>query len=88
MKIGKSPVEKHALVNELCRLIAVKANYKSQKRRINKISTFLMLKKFKFKPTVENKSLRMKTFANFIEKFVKADLDSKIRNDSNNNLSR
>jgi len=55
MKIDLSPVEKHALVNELRRLITVKANYKSQKRRINKTSTFLMLKKFKFKPTFENK---------------------------------
>jgi hypothetical protein len=75
MKIGLKPVEKYALVNELRRLITVKANYKSQKRRINKISTFLMWKKFKFKPTVRNKSLRMKTFANFIEKFVKADFE-------------
>ena len=40
MKIGVSPVEKHALVNELHRFITMKANYKSQKRRINKTSTF------------------------------------------------
>jgi hypothetical protein len=31
MKIGLSPVEKQALVNELRRLITVKANYKSEK---------------------------------------------------------
>ena len=41
-EIGLSPVEKHALVNELRRLITVKAYYKSQKRRIKKTSTFLM----------------------------------------------
>jgi hypothetical protein len=53
--------EKHALVNELRRLITVvKTNDKSQKRRINKTSTFLMLKKFKFKTTVQNKSLQIK----------------------------
>ena len=57
------------------RLIPVKDNQKSQKRRTKMISTFLMRKKFKSKPTVNNKSLRIKILQILSKKIVKVDLE-------------
>ena len=45
---------------ELRRLIPVKDNQKSRKRRTKMISTFLMSREFKSKSTVNNKSLRIR----------------------------
>ena len=60
----------HPLKNtlEMRRLITVKANQKTQKRRINKTSTFQMKRKFKSKPTVKNKSLRIKKIPQILSK--------------------
>ncbi len=57
------------------RLIPVKDNQKSRKRRIKMISTVLMRMEFKFKPTVNNKSLRIRILQIWSKKIVKVDLE-------------
>ncbi len=60
---------------ELRRLIPVKDNQKSRKRRTKMISTFLMSREFKSKSTVNNKSLRIKILQILSKNFVKVDLE-------------
>ncbi len=63
---------------EMRRLIPVKDNQKSRKRRTKMISTFLMRREFKSKLTVNNKSLRIKILQILSTKFVKVDLDLRL----------
>ncbi len=60
---------------ELRRLIPVKDNQKSRKRRTKMISTFLMSREYKSKSTVDNKSLRIKILQLLSKKVVKDDLE-------------
>ena len=60
---------------ELRRLIPVKDNQKSRRRRTKMISTFLMSREFKSKSTVNNKSLRIKILQLLSKKVVKDDLE-------------